>query len=453
MEELLDIDTTPEKLDEFKWRRGDDRVTTGIHMSTAIFKHDCEDGRKIAIILLDTQGIFDNQANIKDCTTIFALSSLLSSVQMFNVMQKIQEIDLQHLQLFAGFGRFAGQNNVSKPFQRLMFLVRDWCLPDKFEFGSDGGRKYIEKVMGVQPVQRRENQELRDQLKFCCEDIDCFLMPHPGLFVTTNKNFQGQLGDIDPEFLKQVESLVLALMKPDNLKVKLLNGQPVIASEFVQLFEKYFKLLNDKDTPNIRAIHEVNSEHYNLKIFRKSQHHYADQLVGSDLAFLFLSPQSTLRAKHGTMKEATISFFNRQALLGSNSANVLKEKLIAFLEFSFEGFLFLHQIISCLRIAASTVETSDIARTAFSQLPDIANHEYRELIMRIAPFLINTAMTSILKAYSQMCMTYLITVFMKKYEKKMFPPALSNRDELTQRFWEHHFGQLENPESLLNQID
>lgn len=450
MEELLDIDTTPENLSEFEWKRGDDRVTTGIHMSSAIFKHDFDDGRKIAIILLDTQGMFDTQANIKDCTTIFALSSLLSSVQMFNVMQKIQEINLQHLQLFAGFGRFAGQNNVSKPFQRLMFLVRDWCLLEKL----DGGREYIEKVMAVQPDQKQENQELREQLKFCCEEIDCFLMPHPGLFVTTNANFQGQLDDIDQLFLEQAEKLVLALMKPENLKIKRINGQPVTASEFVDLFKKYFRTLNGKDTPNIRSIHEVNSEHFNLKIFRKSQHHYADKLVEADLASLFLTPQNTeLMTMHRAMKEKAMSFYDHEALHGSNSAIRLKEKLDAFLEFSLEGFLLLHQIIMCLRIAASAIQTSDIARTAFSQMPDLANYEYRELIMRAAPILIRAVVTPVLKTIIQYTLLNVFPLFMKKYERMRFPPALSNRDELTQRFWEHHFGQSKNEENLSDQID
>lgn len=33
-------------------------------------------------MLMDTQGAFDNQSTVKDCATIFALSTMTSSVQV-----------------------------------------------------------------------------------------------------------------------------------------------------------------------------------------------------------------------------------------------------------------------------------------------------------------------------------------------------------------------------------
>ena len=37
---------------------------------------------QVAVLLLDTQGAFDNQSTVKDCATIFALSTMVSSVQV-----------------------------------------------------------------------------------------------------------------------------------------------------------------------------------------------------------------------------------------------------------------------------------------------------------------------------------------------------------------------------------
>ena len=51
------------------------------------------------MLLLDTQGAFDNQSTVKDCATIFALSTMITSVQVYNLSQMIQENDLQHLQV------------------------------------------------------------------------------------------------------------------------------------------------------------------------------------------------------------------------------------------------------------------------------------------------------------------------------------------------------------------
>jgi len=53
------------------------------------------------VLLMDTQGAFDSMSTIKDCATVFALSTLLSSVQIYNIMSNLQEDDLQHLQVFS----------------------------------------------------------------------------------------------------------------------------------------------------------------------------------------------------------------------------------------------------------------------------------------------------------------------------------------------------------------
>ena len=48
---------------------------------------------------MDTQGAFDSQSTVKDCATVFALSTLLSSIMVYNITSNIQEDDLQHLQV------------------------------------------------------------------------------------------------------------------------------------------------------------------------------------------------------------------------------------------------------------------------------------------------------------------------------------------------------------------
>ena len=49
--------------------------------------------------MMDTQGAFDSHSTVKDCATVFALSTLLSSVQVYNITANLQEDDLQHLQV------------------------------------------------------------------------------------------------------------------------------------------------------------------------------------------------------------------------------------------------------------------------------------------------------------------------------------------------------------------
>jgi atlastin len=98
---------------------------------------------------MDTQGAFDNNSSMKQCATIFALSTLISSVQVYNISQQVQETDLTNLQLFTEYGRLAMENCGKCPFQKLMFLVRDWSNMDDYSFGVSGGRDYINYVLQV----------------------------------------------------------------------------------------------------------------------------------------------------------------------------------------------------------------------------------------------------------------------------------------------------------------
>ena len=80
----------------FSWRSGIDRDTVGINMWSDVFLHTIEStGEKIAIFIMDTQGLFDNNSSTTENSRIFALSSLIASVQVLNLANRIQEDHLQ----------------------------------------------------------------------------------------------------------------------------------------------------------------------------------------------------------------------------------------------------------------------------------------------------------------------------------------------------------------------
>ncbi|TGZ54330.1 Uncharacterized protein DBV15_08198 [Temnothorax longispinosus] len=136
-----------EPLSGFSWRGGSERDTTGILMWSKVYPATLANGEEIAVILMDTQGAFDSQSTVRDCATVFALSTMLSSVQIYNLSQNIQEDDLQHLQLFTEYGRLALESSDSTPFQRLQFLVRDWDMDDAFlQFKAHNESKNIFKA-------------------------------------------------------------------------------------------------------------------------------------------------------------------------------------------------------------------------------------------------------------------------------------------------------------------
>merc|ERR1711971_691824 len=102
----------------FSWRGGMARHTSGIHICAEPLIVE-RNGEQLAVFLMDTQGTFDYRTTVRENMTVFALSTMTSSVLMYNVQHGIREDHLQHLQLFTEYGRMALRETGTKPFQKL----------------------------------------------------------------------------------------------------------------------------------------------------------------------------------------------------------------------------------------------------------------------------------------------------------------------------------------------
>ncbi|KAI6189020.1 Guanylate-binding protein [Aphelenchoides besseyi] len=110
-------------LQGFSWRGGSERDTNGILFWSKPYLVKNKQGEELVVLLMDTQGAFDQQSTVKDCATIFALSTMISSI--YNLQSNIYEDDLEHLQLFAEYGKLALEESTGKPFQILVLLIRN----------------------------------------------------------------------------------------------------------------------------------------------------------------------------------------------------------------------------------------------------------------------------------------------------------------------------------------
>lgn len=68
-------------------------------MWSDVFIYDTSEGDNLAIVLIDTQGLFDQKTSPSVNSKMFALSTLISSVQIYNLHNVIQEDQLQYLQV------------------------------------------------------------------------------------------------------------------------------------------------------------------------------------------------------------------------------------------------------------------------------------------------------------------------------------------------------------------
>lgn len=305
-----------EPLTGFSWRGGSERDTTGILMWNDIFLHDYPNGDKVAIILLDTQGAFDSQSTVRDCATVFALSTMLSSVQIYNLSQNIQEDDLQHLQLFTEYGRLALADSGKKPFQRLQFLVRDWSFPYEAEYGAVGGEKILKRRLEVSDKQHPELQSLRRHISSCFVEVACFLMPHPGLNVATNPHFDGRLEDITPEFKQSLRSLVPMLLSPDNLVMKEISGQRVRARDLIQYFQSYMTIYKGNELPEPKSMLVATAEANHLTAVAAAKELYVqsmEEVCGGTRPYL---STGHLDAEHLRVKDKALFQFAAKRKMG-----------------------------------------------------------------------------------------------------------------------------------------
>ncbi|XP_053304654.1 atlastin-3 [Spea bombifrons] len=323
----------------FSWKGGSEPDTTGIQIWSEVFTMKKPDGKEVAVVLMDTQGAFDSQSTVKDCATIFALSTMTSSIQIYNLSQNIQEDDLQQLQLFTEYGRLAMDEIFLKPFQTLMFLVRDWSFPYEYHYGADGGMKFLEKRLRVKDHQHEEIQNVRKHIHSCFTNVSCFLLPHPGLKVATSPQFDGRLKDIASEFTEQLSALIPLVLGPGSLMEKEINGSKVTCRGLLEYFKAYIKIYQGEDLPHPKSMLQATAEANNLAAVASAKDLYnssMEQICGGDKPYV--SPD-VLRDRHAICSQEALAHFDRAKKMGGvEFSQQYREELFKDLEEIYTAF-------------------------------------------------------------------------------------------------------------------
>ena len=334
------LENSTDELSGFAWRGGAERMTTGILLWSKVFVVNLPSGQKVGVVLMDTQGAFDSSSTVKDCATVFALSTMTSSVQVYNLSQNIQEDDFQNLELFTEYGRLALEESDFKPFQSLQFLIRDWSYPYEFEYGLEGGSKLLQKRLDLADEEHSELHRVRMHVQSCFSDLSCFLMPHPGLPVACNPHFKGDLNDITAEFKDNMKKLASLLLDAENLKTKQINGETITCSQLVEYFRAYIKIYDGEALPEPKTMLQATAEANNLSTVAKARDMYCelmDETCGSSKPYV--SP-NVLQEKHIESEKAALDCFDSTRKMGGMEFSVqYREKLAQDLEELHESYV------------------------------------------------------------------------------------------------------------------
>ncbi|UJR09608.1 hypothetical protein I4U23_013843 [Adineta vaga] len=279
-----------EPLGGFDWRGGATRHTTGMIMWSEPFTLVLPNGEEIAVFLMDTQGTFDSNSTVFENAFIFALTLLVSSVTVYNIMHNLQEDNLQHLSFFAEYGVLAIDAYHTSPFQQLTFLVRDWQFEYETAYGFEGGEEVLSDRLKIRENQHHDLELVRSRLRQCFRKVNCFLMPHPGLKVTNRKDFDGRLSDIEDDFKKQLQVLIPELFRLDNQYfVKEINGEQITSTDLFEYFRSYCAVFASGVLPSPKAMLEATAEANNLAAKSTSKEFYIramEQHCGGDRPYI-----------------------------------------------------------------------------------------------------------------------------------------------------------------------
>lgn len=260
-----------EELKGFSWRAGTARDTNGIIMWSDVFLYDARNGDKLAIILIDTQGLFDQKTIAAVNSKLFSVTTLISSVQIYNLRDVIEEKELEYLQFTSDYAKLINDADLNdehglesafleKPFQNIVLLMRDWKSKRQYPYGLKGGNDYLKSVLKITKDHKKDGRQIREYINSAYENISCFLMPFPGSRMINSEDFAGEWGILDADFVTQLKELSSWLFHPSNLVPKRFFDNFVTAEDYAEHLKSYLHAVSSSELMNVTAIFDATME-------------------------------------------------------------------------------------------------------------------------------------------------------------------------------------------------
>eukprot|EP00490_Sorites_sp_Unknown_P025588 CAMPEP_0114676554 /NCGR_PEP_ID=MMETSP0191-20121206/49376_1 /TAXON_ID=126664 /ORGANISM="Sorites sp." /LENGTH=585 /DNA_ID=CAMNT_0001947717 /DNA_START=89 /DNA_END=1846 /DNA_ORIENTATION=+ len=235
----------------FRFKGGMDACTEGIWIWSEPFMREL-DGREVAVLLMDTQGAWDSNMTKEQSATIFGLTAVLSSKQIYNINMQIQEDKVENLAYFMRFaqaalskaaraGKGPSREDIDRPFQSLDFLVRDW-RHFRDDWTVEQCKEQMEQHLSrhVNPQKMVENSTA-EALHAMFKRLNCFCMPHPGLIIEKD-TWSGNVADISKDFIRFMDIYVRDVFSEGLSTKKILGSElstmsfPLVLRDFVSAF-------------------------------------------------------------------------------------------------------------------------------------------------------------------------------------------------------------------------
>ena len=243
--------------DGFSVSPGSRRNTTGILFWNRSYIIPRPGGGDMCLLLMDTQGLWDNETGNRLNSCIFGLSCMLSSYLIFNKMGALTSEDMNILSNLSEFSSSLNRSN-EKSFQHMDLLLRDHTDIDIYCMDMNSILAICEQYKQKVFFESDGFQKSLQIIQTCYDQFDLFCLPNPGPINAVN--FSGKITDIEPCFLMAlgyyIENIIRTI-QPRKIDGNIIDGMTFIEYVFTsfslssRLSRTYGQIfLNQKVFPN-----------------------------------------------------------------------------------------------------------------------------------------------------------------------------------------------------------
>jgi hypothetical protein len=280
-----------------------------------------------AIVLMDTQGIFDQELNQAMTVALISLSTIVSSYQIYNLDKRIQEDHLCNMAYFSAYSSLLSNKDNTKIGQTLCLLVRDWQnYENNFDLDKCDieAEEYKNDFLYDNTNTDKVRLNTRNKIFNTYDEVVVKLCPHPGHLVTEGK-FSGKMSEIRDDFKIHVEHIISDILATVNAK-RISENQILLCSELPQYMKEYVLLYENvkNSLPHAMTILETTEKicHENAKT--KTIQYYKDNML------LKIKSKSMtaddINAWHNNCMRESKKYFNKLYIMGKEE-DISKTKM------------------------------------------------------------------------------------------------------------------------------
>lgn len=314
------------------------------------------DGRPASMLYIDTEGFEATGKSDAYDDRIFALSTVMASLLIYNLPETVRESDIQKLSFAVELAdAFFGKGQAGDPPSALQPATMLWLIQRDFLQGKSVG-EMVKSALAEQPNPESDKDisqvnRIRQSLSLIARNSTAFGLTQPHL----NRTSLCALSDgaLDPHYVRQrseLQDLVTALARP-----KAVRGAVMTGAALAGLIQRMVEALNLRDIPSAASM----LEYFNKDLLYSVKDTYVARLEEQPLPV----SEVGLEAWHKRTAAAAFAAFDHDKFGGSStsgSASTLRDVLIALIHKEHGA-----------RQTANTLKSSQACEAAEQQCEDI----------------------------------------------------------------------------------